>query len=98
MMKLTSNFIGFCYSSDNFFWDKKSNTFSADVSEVPAVLRQMFNDSMDLGFAMRSSKTGNIVYFSLATAERDPDGDMLLWSFTSSDKLLANVKVIVFND
>ena len=104
MMYLPSNFIGFCYSSDDFYWDKKTYSFSADISEVPAVLRQMTNDSMDIGFAMRSSKTGEIAYFIVSRAERDADGDMYRWTFIPTDAsiysnpLLTGVMVNVYND
>ena len=104
MMLLSSNFIGQCYSSNDFAWDKETQTFTVEISDVPAVLRQMFNDSMDLGFAMESAKTGNIVYFSLATAERDREGEMFRWTFTPADQsiyenqLLNGVKVVVYND
>jgi hypothetical protein len=103
-MNLSTNFIGQCYSSDDFFWDKIGRLFKSDVSDTPAVLRQLYNDSMDLGFAMHSVKTGNIVYFSLATAQRDREGDMEFWSFeptpnsVKANPGLADIKVIVFND
>jgi hypothetical protein len=100
MMNLSSNFIGQCYSSKSFTWNKETQTFSAEISDVPAVLRQMFNDSMDLGFAMQSAKTGNVVYFTLATAERDREGDMACWTFqaVSVRPGLSAIKVVVYND
>ena len=104
MQNLTPNFIGQLYSSDDFFWDKIGSMFKSDVSDTPAVLRQMYNDSLDLGFAMESAKTGKIVYFTLATAERDREGDMEFWTFVPTDQsvfenqLLNGVKVVVYND
>jgi hypothetical protein len=100
MMNLSSNFIGQCYSSKSFTWNKETQTFSAEISDVPAVLRQMFNDSMDLGFAIQSAKTGNVVYFTLATAERDREGDMACWTFqaVSVRPGLSAIKVVVYND
>ena len=99
-MNLSSNFIGQCYSSNNFLWDKASQTFIADISDVPAVLRQMFNDSLDLGFAMQSAKTGDVLYFTLATAERDREGDMAVWTFEplNCSHSLQSIKVRIFND
>jgi hypothetical protein len=104
MMNLPFNFIGHCYSSDNFLWSKEYGHFSANIAEVPSVLRQMFNDSMDLGFAMRSSKTGSIVYFTLEDVFRNSDGDVIRWDFVptaatvNAHPALRSVKVTIYND
>lgn len=78
---LLPNFIGQVYATDKFMWHADLNSFSSEISMVPAVLREMFNDALDLGFAMQSNKTGKIAYFALENGEKNEDGDYVLWSF-----------------
>ena len=103
-MKTSPNFIGTAILSSAFEFNRSTRVFAAEISEVPAVLRQMFSDSMDLGFAMVSAKTGKLAYFTLVCAERDREGDMITWVFEPTPTSLwqnpglDGVVVIVFND
>ena len=76
-----NNVIGTIYSSRNFTFLKDSKIFVGEISEVREVLRQLWNDSMDLGFGIRSEKTGAVVFFTLVNTKRDEDGDILQWEF-----------------
>ena len=53
---------------------------------TPQILRQLWADSMDLGFAMRSHKTGQVAYFTLHQQEASPEGETLKWIFKPSEK------------
>ena len=104
MMKTPPNFIGSIISSRSFDYNSDTKSFASEVSETPEVLRQMFNDSFDLGFAMQSAKTGKLAYFTLVRAERDSEGDMNKWVFEPTptslwqNRHLDGVTVTVFND
>lgn len=96
--------IGTIYSSNCFMFHKDTNSFSAEISEVPTVLRQLWSTSMDLGFRMRSDKTGEIAFFTLKDCKRDSEGDLVEFVFEPTDDSvrrsprLAGVKVHVYND
>lgn len=101
---LHPSFIGQVYSSNDFTYDASTKVFVGEISAVPTVLREMYNDALDIGFAMRSAKTGRIAYFCIETAERDREGDMYRWTFKpTSDSIRRNpnlegVVVAVYND
>ena len=78
---LDQNFIGVVYTTDRFMWHSELNKFSSDISLVPAVLREMYNDALDIGFAMKSVNTGKIAYFYLENGEKNADGDYTVWNF-----------------
>ena len=78
---IMSKVIGTIYSSRDFTFLKDSKIFVAEISEVREVLRQLWNDSMDLGFGIRSEKTGAVAYFTLFDTKRDDEGDILQWLF-----------------
>jgi hypothetical protein len=70
---------------------------------TPAILRQLFADSFDLGFGIESHRTGFIAYFTLHLQHRDEDGDITKWVFVPTPQsvakqpYLAGVEVHVFN-
>jgi hypothetical protein len=97
------NVIGPYYDTKHFTWIGESNYFVAEISTVPAVLRQLWNDSLDLGFCMISHKTGNEAFFTLIAGERDDDGDYVFWLFKptqssiDANPRLKDVFVKIFN-
>ena len=98
-----NNVIGTIYSSRQFSWNRDTKTFYADITDVPQVLRQLWNDSMDLGFGITSAKTNRIVYFILESVQKF-DGEVLTWTFVPSPLLvsknpgLIGLTVVIFND
>ena len=96
------NVIGITYSSRQFSYNKDRKMFVGNISEVPGVLRQLWNDSMDVGFGIRSEKTGRVVYFTLDQAVKDDDGDVQYWSFTMfqypEGLLDGNITAVIFTD
>ncbi len=99
--------IGEVYSSKDFTYVKSVNTLSSFITDVPGVLRQLWSDSMDVGFAIRSERTGRVVCFTLVSVdygtlhvngEREP----LAWVFEPynphGDANLNNLVVKIFND
>lgn len=99
--KLLHNVIGFVYNSDSFMHHIESKRFSADISEVPNVLRQLWDDALDTGFVMRSKKTGSTAFFTLKLINRDSDGDITSWEFDiyrAPNQQMVGYTVVIFND
>lgn len=98
-----SNFIGQVYNAQMFTWNKESRTLVSEMSSTPAVLRQLYDDSFDLGFGIESHRTGFVAHFSLVAQFRDVDGDIYKWVFEPTQKsiakqpYLAGVEVHIFN-
>lgn len=96
--------IGSIFNSSQFSYDKEQKMFMADISEVPSALRQLWNDSMDLGFGIRSERTGSVVFYTLSNIERDRDGDVLTWLFEPTQMSCAMTpgatytSVVIIND
>lgn len=76
-----NNVIGTIYNSNQFSHAKDHKLFVSEISLMPQVLRQLWNDAMDLGFGICSAKTGKVIYFTLLDVERDSDGDVIRWVF-----------------
>lgn len=78
---------GKIFGSDKFIYDKGTRTFSSVITEVPEVLRTLWQDSLDLGFGIRSRKSGRVVFFILRDVVKDEDGSFLSWHFEVSNPL-----------
>lgn len=81
MKTLSKNVIGTVYNSNRFDYLTSSKKFIADISEVRCVLRQLWIDSFDCGFGIRSVKTGEIVLWTLKEIKKDNEGDIICWIF-----------------
>jgi hypothetical protein len=91
------NIIGEIYSSRCFEYFKDRREFYSNLSETPAILRQLWDNSFDLGFGIRSAKTGKVVAFTLCFAPRDINDRYTHWVFEAKDvepRLIA----VVIND
>jgi hypothetical protein len=58
-------------------------------------------DGFDHGIAVRSTRTGVVVRYALAYAERDREGDILAWNLDPiADDLqyAAETRVVILND
>lgn len=98
-----NNVIGQIFPSTQFTWSKETRTLVAEISSVPGVLRQLWNDSFDLGFGIRSHKTGNVAYFTLVDQVKDGESDIVMWVFEAhirsiqDNQGLRGVRVNVYN-
>ncbi len=72
---------GKIFSSEKFVYDKDAKQFSSSIDEVPEILRTLWSDSLDLGFGIRSRKSGRVVFFTLKTVSKGNDGEFLSWHF-----------------
>lgn len=100
-----TNVIGKTYSSKKFHWNKGSKTFSAEASELgDGFDKQLWNDSADQGFGIKSEKTGDVVLFTLHKELRGPRPELELfgWEFhvvnSKNDPALRGLKAVIYND
>ena|SRR5271167_2373538 len=97
-----NNFVGHAYPSSAFSFHKEDKTFTSEISDTKGVLGRVWNDSADVGFAIRSAKTDNIVVFTLEKEHKDREGDITHWDFEVYNPKnypeLKGLKATVFND
>lgn len=91
------------YGSDKFNYNPKSKTFSAEASELGnGFLKQIWGDSADRGFGIKSKKTGNVAIFTLTDEHKNADHEITHWEFSvynpKRDPQLNGLKAIVWND
>ena len=77
----------------HFFWEGKSATGEVSSIGAPSVAGRVWRDSCDVGFYVRSHKTGVKKLF-VETAVTRSHGDVLSWTYESDDGL----KIEIFND
>jgi hypothetical protein len=72
--------VGKIFSSRLFKYDPSKRLFQSNLTDTPEILRELWADSLELGFGIRSEKTGRIVYFVLESAVRE-QGEYVAWNF-----------------
>jgi hypothetical protein len=87
--------IGAIYSSRDFKYSKDSRQFTSSIRITPAVLRQLWNESFEIGFAIRSERTGKVACFVLKEARKDSEGKYTEWFFESPE--IPQVTALVVN-
>lgn len=93
--------------SSLFSFVHDSKRFLADLSEVQVQLHRvnsnLYDDALDVGFVMRSTKTGALVVFALER-EEVKEGDLLAYHYKITPASAARVPalegatVTMFND
>ncbi len=59
-------------------------------------LARVWSDSCDLGFLVRSPKTGAVLLFTLTSEDKGlRDGETQAWTFTSVE---GDIRIVVLND
>lgn len=92
--------------SDLFFYHADIREFSQELSSLGNYRRRLeqriFDDACDVGFAIRSTKTGVEKIFTLSKTLTSGPGQIDGWEFIEMGKggrsVLAPIKVIVYND
>ena len=82
-------------STDRFSYDPATRSFSAEISELRINFGRVYDDAVDEGFTMVSTKTGREIVFVVEHVEYDPEGDLRWWTLRS---LTDNFTATVFND
>ena len=83
---MKSNLIEF--PSNIFVYCKRSNCLIIDVSDMECNhLQFLYDDERnDVGFAVKSSKTGNVVIFYLVNVLADDEDFTEVWEYELTDK------------
>jgi hypothetical protein len=87
-------------SSKLFNWDSKvpsceeSTLRGNDVN----IMRKLYVDAADVGFGIRSERTGRTVRWILFNEVRDNEGDILYWSFKPEEETVKVSSIIIWND
>lgn len=86
-------------SSSRFFFNKETNTFVAEISELGRSfdLGRVYDDACDIGFTIISEKTGNPAVFALSNTNQS-EGGYDSWDFICVTPGLKNLKAVIFND
>lgn len=88
-----------------FNWNPLTKTLTAEDSDLRqgatagGWVQQVWNDSADVGIAIRSHKTGKVERFYLDKVDMTPDGeDIAGWNFLPVDTDCPVKRVLVIND
>jgi hypothetical protein len=103
-MTIRNSIIGYPIDSARFSF--KDNTFVAEASDLMGndLMRQIYDDACDVGFAILSNKTRVIVVYYLSEEKRDTDGDITAWVYkpipehARKNLAIAKTQVVIFND
>jgi len=80
------------HDGSRFFWHM--GVGSADASDLGRVISaRLYADSTDVGFIVRSHRTGRTKAFTLARTTKDSD-EVLSWTYESAD----GTRIVVYND
>ena len=93
------------FPSNLFRWNKEEQCLIAEASELHNQhLQRMYDDACDVGLAVRSEKTGNVVEYALTEVDRDGEFEVLCWVYEPTDESVRlvpgceNTSVLVYND
>lgn len=87
------------HSSDVFTWDPIKRQFTGEASDIfgplnsPTARLERING--DLGFRMKSSRTGKVAWFAQIRREMDGGGDLM---FTVYMCIEHAVQAVIYND
>jgi hypothetical protein len=94
-------------SSAYFNWQKDTNTFVAEMSDLSKhfnPMKQVWNDSADVGFVLIGEKTDKEVIFTFSHEDKNQEGEVQGWNFEiyldNKTKALGmqGVKALIIND
>jgi len=89
------------YSSSLFTWERHSHgsTGFVEMSDThkKTTWSQVWNDSCDIGFKVRSTKTGAEVLFIFEKELKGHENEVNGWSFTSFNTNLCH-RIVIYND
>lgn len=90
-------------SSFYFDWNKQEKNFIGEMSEVAPlglVNRKIFDDAVDVGFLMKSAKTGDFVMMVLSETNKDDEDEVLTLRYEAYglDSIPLGFGCILIND
>lgn len=88
--------------SKKFTWkDGTATTFASDLGPLRDGtwwLQRLYNDAVDIGIAIVSSKTQKVERFILENEHVNRDRELTHWTFTPEDPRCPVKQVTIFND
>ena len=93
-------------SSSLFTHDREKRKLVAEISDLGLSnpFSRLYDDAIDVGFALKNPKTENITYWAYHDVCHDPDGDVVYWKFyplpesVRKNPSLAGYSLELFND
>ena len=96
------------FSSDSFDYDPATKCFTAEISDLAAVCNTfvfhwVYDDAMDLGLSIVSSRTGAEIIYA-AEVDIDDEGDVMQWTLYPTPESIQQhpsclgTTVVVYND
>ena len=85
------------FNASSFAWTKLHGVTEASTVSM-TYLGRVYDDTADIGFSMRSDRTGEIVVFALTETKRNDDDDITGWEFVCVSKDAPAMTVSIFND
>lgn len=90
-------------STKELTWWPEDNQFSGYISDLSRRhfnhSRRIWDDACDVGFELKSAKTGKSVIFALEKVDTDAEGDIGGWWFTGHPfHEYGKIKVLLIND
>ena len=96
------------HSSRQFSYSDKDKTFVSEASDLDnRHLERIYDDACDVGFAVKSEKTGNVVVFVMSGTFNTQTGDeseLAGWNYEPADFSIRKypecigMKATIFND
>jgi hypothetical protein len=96
----------YAIDSTKFTFHAAKQTFFAEASDLYGheLYRQIYDDAADVGFAIRSDRTGAVMRFYVAQVHKDREGDITHWTFkiinedARKNPAFKELSVVIFND
>ncbi len=85
---------------ESSLFNYRNGSFSAEASCLGKrnLAALIYDDAADVGFLMKSARTGKKVAFSLSKIVKDNDGDIQCWEYVSQYVNGRTFKAVIFND
>jgi hypothetical protein len=91
------------FPSRMFSWSGK--VLTAEASDLGnRHLQPLYDDACDVGFAVKSEHTGEVVTYAMGEVKKDAEGELISWEYTPTTESERKVpacrgtKAIIFND
>jgi hypothetical protein len=93
------------FLSSQFTYTRKNKTLVSEASDMGnRHLQQIYDDACDVGFAVKSETTGNVVTYYMANVMKNSEDEVMGWEYHPTAESIRQIpecvdtKAIVFND
>ena len=93
------------FPSDHFTYSKHSNCLTSEASDMGnRHLQPLYDDACDVGFAVKSSTSGEVVTFHMVKVMTDGEGEVTGWEYELTAESArkhsecGRMTAVVFND